>query len=364
MEKAKEYISLAAFAIVPFGFISLGLIHVGQFYTFVLAGMLMLAAQARNNFVAAFGIYVFIWQVFIFLYAMVTPSAPKTLVILSYGQTIYIIIGLAVYYMTAKSRITNRLFFNVICVSALIQATICISQSLGFDPVPALISLWSKTEGKLPATMMTGSLGNPNFVGAYMAISIPFFLRKRWAWCLAVIIPTLVFTFSSSAMIPALIGLVIWWRPTREMMVRAAVACVVLCLAYAILIDNPVWLNDRPQFWMQAIKGVTATVFTAIFGMGPGASWGHPYPVHSEWIGTFHHFGLIGTAIMLGYFGTIGRRYFRGDVAGRNELKILIAALAIIAVNMAGNSALHYGPTSMLICTAAGLLEREMYAAA
>jgi hypothetical protein len=46
------------------------------------------------------------------------------------------------------------------------------------------IKLFVDARQGMAENIATGSLGNHNYLAGYLAISLPFFLRKKWIWFL------------------------------------------------------------------------------------------------------------------------------------------------------------------------------------
>lgn len=336
------------FLLVPFGFLSFGLIHDGHHLAILLAAILVLAWQTGNRFVRAFITYAVLWQVFIFIYAM-AYKIPKYVINSSLDATLYAFVGGMIYYAVTVSRFKIESFYNIVCVSALIQTAIGLSQYMGFDPVLWTIALFFKAESLLPGHV-TGSLGNNNFLAAYLAISLPFFFRPKWWLAVPVIAFLLYASNTTSAVVPAI--LVSAWffgdRLSKRERRLAVAGGLLVVIAYACFQHTPFWENPRWQLWMTAVQQILHDTRTTIFGMGPGAGWGQAYPMHNEWLQIFHQYGIIGLSLLAAFVATIPRNN-----------KILFASFLIIAINMFGNYSLHLAPSAFLIIIVAGLMERE-----
>lgn len=358
MEKIRAYIPLLAFLILPFGFISLGLIHIGHYYAFSILGLIIAASMIRKVFVSMFLMYMAVWQVHLFLVAMGNQNLGMGAAAAGYGQMIFFLIGAVIYIAMAKSTLNENAFFNVICIASVLQCLIGLSQWFKFDPLVWFIGQFVFARADLPGAVV-GSLGNPNFLAAFLAISIPFFFRKGWRWLLLLVIPVLLGSMTSSAVDPAIFGVYVFWflssdfsDPVRTFK-RAFYGFIAACLcsaAYSFAVDASPINNARFGYWSQAGGQVVSSFWSIIFGRGPGAGWGQKWPLHSEWMTCFFHFGVLGVSLLIGYILTVGR-------AVRHPA--LLASFVIIMLNFIGNSALHYAPTAFLICMIAGLIERE-----
>jgi hypothetical protein len=100
--------------------------------------------------------------------------------------------------------------------------------------------------------------------------------------------------------------------------------------------------------WREALGLIFYHPVMTILGSGPGAWWGHPFPMHNEFLQGWHQYGSIGLLLILGYVVTIYRRS-----------PVLFSAFIIMCVNMAGNYPLHLAPSGFLFIMIAALIERE-----
>lgn len=358
MEKIKAYMPLLGFLILPFGFISLGLIHIGHYYAFSILGLIIAASMIRKGFVSMFLVYLAVWQVHLFLVVMGTPKLGMAAAAAGYNQMIFFLIGAVIYIAMAKSTVNENAFFNVICIAAILQCLLGFVQWFKFDPVMWFISQFVSTRANLPDAVV-GSLGNPNFLAAFLAISLPFFFRKWWKWALILVVPVLLGSMTSSAVDPAIFGVYAFWflssdfnDPVRtfKRAVFGFIAACALSAFYSFVVDASLIDNPRFGYWNQAGGQASSSFWSIIFGCGPGAGWGQKWPLHSEWVTCFFQFGVLGVSLLIGYILTVGRVV---------RHPALLASFVVIMLNFIGNSALHYAPTAFLICMIGGLIERE-----
>ena len=360
MTNVKAYIPLAAFLILPFGFLSTGLIHIGHYYALSILALVVCAAMIRKVFVSIFLSYIAIWQVILFLRVMGDPAALNHAAN-GYGQLLFFLMGAVVYIASARSDLDESIFFNVICIAVVLQCFIGILQWFKIDLVNLFVGLFVPTRSNMAPGTIVGSLGNPNFLAAFMAISIPFFFRKGWAWLLIIVVPIVLGSMTSSAVDPMFYGIYAFWFLRSDFddpcktFVRAIAGFVIAtlcCVAYSSFVDASPINNPRFEFWAQAWKQMSASPWAFIFGFGQGANWGQKWPLHSEWITCFYQFGAVGVSLLIGYLLSVGRTV---------RHPALLASFVIIVLNWIGNSSLHYAPTGFLIAMIGGLLEREQH---
>ena len=87
-----------------------------------------------------------------------------------------------------------------------------------------------------------------------------------------------------------------------------------------------------------------------LFGFGPGASWGHRFAIHNEWLTILFLYGLTGLICIGGFIRTIDR-----------SDKMLFTSFIIICLNMIPNYPLHLAPSVFLIIVVLGLMERRKH---
>jgi hypothetical protein len=335
----------------------------------MLSGLVIMASMIENWWIVAFMGYLVIWQLFIFIYKLFVYELPFSIVANSFDETIYFMVGVSIFVALVKSKIKLEVFYNVICVSTVLQVGIAISQHLGFDPFLYFLNIFFYAVPLLEGTRMTGTLVNNNFLAAYIAITLPFFFRGKtvfcdqtifgvkvtrvpygWFYFIPLIFYVLYITKTTSAFIPALIGTAVYFSAFSFM---STMVWLMICVVgfYYIFIYHPFWgahYNDRFDMWKEALGLSFKSLFTTVFGFGPAASWSRPHPMHSEWIQCMHQFGIVGITLLTGYVVTIYRKN-----------RMLFSAFVIAVINMAGNSSIHLSPSAFLIIIIAGLIERE-----
>ncbi len=328
--------------VLPFGFLSKGLVFTGQHYAFVIGCLAIIASQIGNVFIRSFLYYLCGWELLILVYA-VGFHVPQEIILTSMNTLIYFAFGALVYVSVIKSTVRKETFYNLICIAAIIQSAIGLFQVLKFDPVVWLLNLYVPTQQLWNFWDPTGTLGNPGFLAAFIVISAPFFFRKGWRYALPLLLGVLWMTHARGAIIPLIVGTAFYFFGWQWIVLGIAPAVM-----YALYNGRPVYMSDRFDYWQEAIRQVFASPFSVVLGMGPGAGWGKPFPLHSEWVTCLHNYGVVGLSLMAGYVGTI----HRGN-------RILFTSFLIATINMVGNFPLHLAPSAFLIIIIAGLIERE-----
>lgn len=164
-----------------------------------------------------------------------------------------------------------------VAISCAITAVIVLLQYLNLDPFRLLG--WTTPTYRSPRMRVFGTLGNPNFVAAFLIAGIPLtiYLGKHIkSKALYVIVIALeaaaIFATGSRSVIPALIAVLVWlglisqfahWR------LMAAVGLIIL-IVIPFMPSRPLMdtIHGRIYIWKVATSQLT---LCPVFGFGPGA---------------------------------------------------------------------------------------------
>ena len=342
---------LLMFILVPFGIVSFGIVHQGHVVAFTIATLLITAFSVKEKPLSWFMIYVALWALWVnyrFVYSgdrfAIRPEIANVTVIA-------LICGSLMYFKVVKSKLSNEWFCNVVCISATIQMLLALCQSQGFTPVFDLISSKVGAKWEMKPTEMTAMLGNSNFLAAYLAISLPCFFRKYWVWCLVLLLPAIVYTGSSTAIITALAVFAVYFGTNLKRFWILGAVCISIAGLYLMFVEVDVLYNKRFIAWNKAFHQFKAWP-QILFGFGPGSKWGGRGNLHNDWLSIWHTFGLIGVSFVGAYvFQTIRKVW--------ND-RILLAAIVAVCVNCLGNGAMQLAPSVFLIIILFGLAQREV----
>jgi hypothetical protein len=323
--------------------LSAGAVWQGQQHAFLLATLFFAASFLDNR-----------WLRYFFYYACASSGffmfrAAFGMTNIAHGSnalmhSIYLMVAVIAYIAVVKSRVKTADIYNVICISAMLQAVIAFFQYFGLSLFNLVSAITGPTNYILPQDIMVGTLGNSNFMAAYIGISLPFFFRKKWIFLAPVLAVVIFMSGTTSTVIAVCAGLMIYFRKLKYLPLFLTVAVL-----YAIFFDPDVFgTNERYEFWGVAITKIFKSPLNVAFGLGPGTNWGRPFPLHNEWLSLFFSYGLIGFYLIVCYFMEL-----------KTENKILIAALLIAAVNALGNYPMHIAPTAFLVIVILALIEKE-----
>lgn len=355
---------ILVFFLVPFGFLSFGLIHAGQHFALILAGVFVTASLLRNRWLATFLVYAGLWMGFIFIVKMINPKMPDVIVMSGLSSVTFLMIAGILMVAVERLPVETKTMLDAVRAMAIIQGLVAVCQYLGFDPLLWVLQQAFPAKSLMGDGEISGTLGNSNFLCAYMAITLPLFLRGKWKLFLPLCIALLVVSKSSTAVVSAVVALCIYYR-RKEVLIFGLAAGVL----YALL-DANFFTNTRWEYWETAWNQITSGPFVLIFGHGIGAGWGQPFPLHNEWLQVWHQFGLVGFIILACYALSVWNLYDYTRYCSlfanitdeqKQNTRVLFACLMAVFVNCLGNYPLHLAPSSFLIVVLAGLYERERW---
>jgi hypothetical protein len=347
----KDYTLPIAFLLAPFLILSTGYIWTGQQIGLMVIFLVIMAAMIENLWIRAFLFYAIAWQTVLFIQALIHPKMFEAAIASGYTQCLFMVAGAMIYLTASRSKIKDETFYNVICAAALIQTVVALFQRFaGIDLVLMGLSLIAPTKSSMGDNALVGFLGNPNYLAAFLAFSVPFFFRRYWALTLPLVIIVLVVSMTSSAVLPVIIGIGVFvamkYKLGWKWLTPVSMAVFLLIAGYEFY--DPMLGNPRFEMWGPALNQVIQAPVGLTFGLGPGAAWANNYLLHSEWVTLFHQFGVVGLALAAGFLWTVKR----------NNI-FLFSSFVVIVINMFGNAALHIAPTAFLACMVAGLMERK-----
>jgi hypothetical protein len=192
--------------------------------------------------------------------------------------TLGIYAGMSAVYaamvITSEEWVSHRKhIYNAVCVIALINVYV------------EWLQLWGISVNSAPTdyfgTRMFGLTGNPNEVSALLAISLPFFFRKRWVWCIPAIVGGLVMARTTNGLLASLIvtGVYLAYRYKdnwREM----AIGMIFLILAGGLYITSIDTLDIKGQMQGRGVIYKKTVELTNIHPTGWGlGQYQHTVPL-------------------------------------------------------------------------------------
>jgi len=333
--------------LVPFMVLSSRIIHEGHQYALAIALMPIAASSLRMGPLRAFCYMVTAYVTVDFVLAIMRIGS-WGVAHTSLGAVVFIATGAVAYSVVSKSEIKKEIFYNVLCVMAIVQAAFAIFQMSGIDLFLAGYELIMPVVRLLSPTDPIGTLGNPNFLSAYIAFSLPFFLRPGWKWFIFPLLAVVVACKTSGAAFAIACGVAYLFLDKPRHRVYVAAGALVFAAAYIYMDAETVFNSERWMIWYNALEKIVSSPTRIVFGHGLGAATGYSAPLHNEWLQLVFHFGIIGLALAGWFFVQIES----GD-------RMLKASSVIIAVNCLANYPIHLAPSAIVIVIIFGLLERD-----
>jgi uncharacterized membrane protein YoaK (UPF0700 family) len=95
-------IILLCFVLVPFGYLSDGILHQGHHLAFVIAFAVITGSLTRNKWMFAFSVYLALWYIYICIFRML-HGIPAIYTVEVTNALLYISIGMALYVAVINS---------------------------------------------------------------------------------------------------------------------------------------------------------------------------------------------------------------------------------------------------------------------
>ena len=269
---------------------------------------------------------------------------------------------------------------NVICIMALVQTGYVFLQMAGKEP---LLTVLDGSKAK-----PVGFMGSLNMIGAFLAFCIPAFFRKRWVYCLPIVLLPLILLISTKgAVISLMVGTIFWlinqkWHWKKKLLVLLIPLIILLGFlnryGWKVFLFNQRYREYQKIFYVSNHLVVdnkyadireTVNITNSAFGYGIGSFYNfYPLIRYARWglkdspelYGQAHNEYLEGKW-MVGWIGMIIAGFFiyalyRKPPEGKYQL-IIMTAITVILVNCLINFPLHIPPLAFLIVTYLALRE-------
>lgn len=308
--------------------------HYGHAFMVIIGAVFLLSLAMPSKWMAAFGAYLSVWCAWMYSSAFSGLYFIELASQLS-DTVLFIIAGAVFFIFVCYGTASTGFYKNWICGFSLALSLIAILQYYHFN------------------LRVVGTLGNENFLAAFVAISLPLFVRRKWLYAIPLIILTLILARTSTAFVAAMAGVIFYLWPTIKRMnegllIALAMAVSIALLSYTFIYHPSILGSDRYMMWLDAAKVISLHWHTFIFGVGPGVLWLAGDMLHSEYAYMYFNFGTLGLVILFGIMKSIP-----------NSDRALYASAIVIAVNMVGNHLFHTGPTAIEATIIIALLFKE-----
>ena len=153
----------------------------------------------------------------------------------------------------------TRMILNGLCCIALAQTIYIVFQHFKLDPFFKGMIGKAGYESMDVKDLVVGTWGHTNFAGAYLAASIPLFLRKRWFWFIPFMILAIYWGRSWGAIAACAAGVIFWALFMTKG--KTKIAIIVLTILGALLYSHlsekqPInyFKSDRIQYMRPAFE--------------------------------------------------------------------------------------------------------------
>lgn len=321
--------TLVLFGIFALAFVNWGdNVLRGQTYEFIVLGLMAVSFILGDAVLSVLGVYLSCWFAYL-MWAGFYGAIPAEILFQSLDAMTFIFAGTGVYMLVRRGPTPAERYMNWICTLTVIFCTLALVQMTLF---------------KMDSV---ATLGNRNFLAAWLAISFPLFFRRKWMRFIPLIAICLVCAKTSSAIAAALMATAfyLWgWKGAG----LAVIPAIAYYLVFKLSVHN-VSLGARLEYWTDALSKIANSWHTLLFGVGPGVYWRWGNEFHSEPVYILFNLGIVGLVIIAAYIF----RSFRRPCDRRLQAAILAAV-----VDSFGNHVMHVALTALLIIVIFALKDR------
>lgn len=257
-----------------------------------------------------------------------------------------------------------------LAVAAFIQSFFVIFSYSGIDPYPILVGEILGFTHKMQGFVLikaTGTLGNPNYTGAFIAMTLPFVFERYKKMSIFVFI-ALVLT-SGMPVISFMYGayVYVWLKVFKGKKLKelAGISIIGAILCFVGNYFEIPFFDDKKRFstWYNSLTLLDAKSWFIGNGLGyfydvyPNAFPAkHVFKqLHNEYMEVLHAFGLTGILALIAFFANKVRHILKGDL-------FFVWSLVVLGANSFGHFTFHISSTALLgIIVIAYLMREESY---
>ena len=297
-----------------------------------------------------------LWNVFsVIAHILKTNNYDK----LTYISLMALFSYLVFYQIVYSQKFNAYTIINCIAIIALFQALFMLLHSFN-------LSLFFKP--RFQDTMpVVGFLDNTNISGAFIAMTMPLFYRKKWCFWLPLMVYVLFKTNCLAAIISITIATIFYLWHIKKIFILPILA---VALFYCLNFENPVKFTThsvRAKTWINLVSHIIPK--SPVFGIGLGQYrylWrgivkNKPemaeyiqMPAHNEYVQTAIEAGLPALAFILMYILSL---FYKFNKKSYIQL-ILFTSIISIAINSAGMFTFHL-TLALIPITLLALYEKE-----
>jgi len=332
------------YLLLPFCLVGNQTFATGQYYALMTAIMAGVGLCVTDKWLRGFLLYFALWQAALWASSLLFV---RSIILAPNGFEMYATTTLLVllWAYVSKSEKDDEWFFNIFCIGALIQAVIAWFQVFDiqlYKMVPSPIVAIKSQMGNA----ITAMLQNNNFLAGFIAISTPFFFRRRWIYFLPLILPLFWPMQTRTAVIALCAGIAFYYRRHWKIILPISISAAIAFMLTTRGLPTETGPETRWDMWGKALMFMFSDWSRLLAGNSPGIVLDGN--LHNEYLTLFMKFGFAGLAFLAGYLWNLPRIH-----------RILSTAMVVALVNMMGNYAMELPTTMALITCIAGLLERH-----
>ena len=240
-------------------------------------------------------------------------------------------------------------------------------QLMGYDQFSGVLRYDNPDTLYTPMTYLGGSLGNPTIVSPFLALIVPFCLRKKQYIYGAFITLCVFMTQSDIAIAALIIGMTFYLLSISKRLTSAYIILLTILMVvggYLIIKDSPILskVNDSGRFhvWQEIVKDVNTPIQSkgkvnyALTGKGIG-SYQYVFPgkvgtrfhePHNSILWALHDLGIVGAVLLILSLIWHIQACLKGiykDIYWKNNLVALTSSSIIIILCSFGTILIHLG---------------------
>jgi len=348
-----------AYLIFPIAltFLFVGTQRNGNMMLFLTAGGFLLSFLIQDKWIKTF----YLWSIALGLigYCFLIGKMDHTFYVLhmsAMDSLVKLSVAMLIYSVASRIQVAEfESVFNVICILILIECFLYILQYFGLN---LLIAVSSSLGYEIRPGQGAATLGNINFFAICLAITLPLFFRKRWAWCLLFIIPILISARTAGAALAAA-GAVAYWAWKTKGNSRLLTGLAILTIIGTGLTIFFVWFDPK-SFALDPFRiGLWNTMLAswhqwALIGNGIGS-----LPMllkvehaHNDFLEAIFEGGIPYFVCITGFVICFLRRSIREH--NKNDL-IIISGLIALGISSLFHYPLHLAPSGFIALVLLGM---------
>lgn len=261
---------------------------------------------------------------------------------------------------------TLDIMINIIAHSGVIMVFYVFLQAIGIDPLYKVSLLEATTY--TPSYKLTGTLGHPTIVSAFILMCIPMAIYLRKYWMVALMVIALLMTKSVVAIV-ALVGSIIYFVLCKNLFKLTVVNIVIFVIIILGLYYEILGNSGRFAVWTMAFNDMKSNPITFLTGFGIGSfsyiftplmhsSYTYWAQLHNEYFEIIWGVGLVGLffAIKSGIWLFDKIQTLLED----RTIRCLMTSIVAVCFISLGNFVLHLGVFHIYMVIILGVLMQKI----